>query len=77
MLLSFSYLQNNKTLKLFLLCFLSKGSFSYLQNNKTLKLCLRRKLLKHSFSYLQNNKTLKPQTSNLKPQIIFGVKITY
>ena len=51
--------------------------FSYLQNNKTLKPQRLPYKRLFRFSYLQNNKTLKPQTSNLKPQIIFGVKITY
>ena len=34
---SFNYLQNNKTLKLILVCNNAIHSFNYLQNNKTLK----------------------------------------
>ncbi len=57
--ISFSYLQNNKTLKRHTFGTIQICGFSYLQNNKTLKLGARTSTKKSCFSYLQNNKTLK------------------
>ena len=56
---SFSYLQNNKTLKQTSEESPSYLGFSYLQNNKTLKRQAPCDGDHLSFSYLQNNKTLK------------------
>ena len=58
----FSYLQNNKTLKLITPFIENVNSFSYLQNNKTLKRAMNGPTGNRCFSYLQNNKTLKPLT---------------
>ena len=65
----FTYLQNNKALKLDARTVADLAGFTYLQNNKALKHELLEALNKIGFTYLQNNKALKPQIRGVKARI--------